>query len=73
MQAGGGVSSPEISGDPEEMCFGAEMIGLRGVLWRGSLVKFLVQIKPEPLLPIRALIWTSQITTLVHAKCNTCG
>lgn len=37
MQAGGAVSSPEISGDPEEMCLGADMIGLRGVLGRGSL------------------------------------
>lgn len=36
-KAGGAVSSPEISGDPEEMCLGAEMIGLGGVLGRGSL------------------------------------
>lgn len=37
MQAGGAVSSPEISGDPEEMCLGAEMIGLQGALGKGSL------------------------------------
>lgn len=36
MQAGGAVSSPEISGDPEEMCLGAEMIGLQGALGKGS-------------------------------------
>lgn len=64
MQAGGAVSSPEISGDPEEMCLGAAMIGLRGVLEGEEAWKLLVQIRPEPLLLIPALILTSQITSL---------